>query len=488
MSETMALPATALCRLLGCRAPLVLAGMGGVARSQLVAAVSAFGGFGFLGMVREPLALIRREVQAVRALTDRPFGVNLIPAATPGALLASQVDLCIDLAVPAVELFWDVDEAVVGRLRAAGITVVHQVGSAADALRAEAAGAHAVVAQGVEAGGHVWGRQPLVPLLAEVLGSVGVPVAAAGGLADGCDVARVLALGAQAAVLGTALIATDESFAHDAHKQRLVAGRAGETLLTEDFHVNWPPHAAVRVLANSVTRGERGDPFTSAPQVIGDEEGRPIHLFSTDSPLRSMTGDFEAMALYAGRGVDHIDAVVPAAERLARIEREAAAHLRLIAPAPEPEPLSSPVCYAAEMQQAWRTPLVARLGELLARERAGARALLDSGARTPDPALRGAIGAALRSQTRMCALLVRALQALDAVPDARGAAAHPRAAADAGDVRARLSLYCRGAQEAVGEARALLAQLEGAPRAELLQGLDGHEAALAELRRHGAAR
>ncbi|ADV01598.1 nitronate monooxygenase [Alicycliphilus denitrificans] len=325
------LPPTDLCRLLGCRLPLLLAGMGGVARSELVAAVTGAGAFGFLGMVREPLALIEREVAQVRARTDLPFGVNLIPAATPAPLLREQVGLCITLRVPVVCLFWDVDRAVVERLRGAGITVVHQVGSVQDALDAQEAGAQALIAQGVEAGGHVRGRQPLAGLLAGVLATARVPVAAAGGLADGRDVARVLAAGAQAAVLGTALVATHESFAHDYHKRRLVAARASDTLLTEDFHVNWPPHAAVRVLRNSVTRGERGDPFGPAPAtgpaVIGEEEGRPIHLFSTDSPLRSMTGDFEAMALYAGRGVDRIAGVEPAADCVRRIAAEAAAQL-----------------------------------------------------------------------------------------------------------------------------------------------------------------
>ena len=130
------LPPTDLCRLLGCRLPLLLAGMGGVARSELVAAVTGAGAFGFLGMVREPLALIEREVAQVRARTDLPFGVNLIPAATPAPLLREQVGLCITLRVPVVCLFWDVDRAVAERLRGAGITVVHQVGSVQDALDA----------------------------------------------------------------------------------------------------------------------------------------------------------------------------------------------------------------------------------------------------------------------------------------------------------------------------------------------------------------
>ena len=107
-------PATPLCRLLGCRLPLMLAGMGGVSRSELVAAVTEAGGFGFLGMVREPLALIEREVAQVRQRTALPFGVNLIPAATPAPLLRAQVDLLIALQVPVVSLFWDVDAGVIG--------------------------------------------------------------------------------------------------------------------------------------------------------------------------------------------------------------------------------------------------------------------------------------------------------------------------------------------------------------------------------------
>ena len=134
---------TPLCQLLGCRLPLLLAGMGGVSRHELVAAVTEAGGFGFLGMVREPLALIEREVAQLRARTDRPFGVNLIPAGTPAALLQSQVDLCIALGVPVVGLFWDVDRPLIARLRAAGITVVHQVGTLQDAIDAQDAGAQA---------------------------------------------------------------------------------------------------------------------------------------------------------------------------------------------------------------------------------------------------------------------------------------------------------------------------------------------------------
>jgi NAD(P)H-dependent flavin oxidoreductase YrpB (nitropropane dioxygenase family) len=104
---------TRVCDLLDCRYPVVLAGMGGVARSELVAAITNAGGFGFLGMVREPPSLIRKEVEAVRRATSRRFGVNLIPAATDSELLERQLRMCIDLAVPVVagslfRVWWNV--------------------------------------------------------------------------------------------------------------------------------------------------------------------------------------------------------------------------------------------------------------------------------------------------------------------------------------------------------------------------------------------
>ncbi|MGQ0656780.1 MAG: NAD(P)H-dependent flavin oxidoreductase [Chromatiales bacterium] len=322
---------TSVCDLLGCDYPIVLAGMGGVARSELVAAVTEAGGYGFLGMVREPPKLIRAEIDRVRARTLRNFGVNLIPAATDSSLLEAELAACIEARISAVTLFWDLHPDIVRRLRDESILVACQVGSAQEAEEAQAAGAHLLVAQGREAGGHVRGRKALRALLSEILAATDLPLLAAGGVVDGRDLAAVLSMGAQGAMLGTAFLATEESFAHDYHKRRVIEASPDQTTLTEAFHINWPPGAPVRVLANSVTRGERGDPWRQEGEKIqiGDEEGRPIYLFSTDSPLRTTTGDLEAMALYAGQGVGRITAVVPAAERLRSIVAEAEAAIAI---------------------------------------------------------------------------------------------------------------------------------------------------------------
>lgn len=404
---------TPVCDLLGCDVPVILAGMGGVARAELVSAVTKAGGFGFLGMVRESPELIRFEIERVRATTTRDFGVNLIPAATKPELLEAEVRAVLDARVPVVALFWDLAADLVKRLRKAGVLVVCQVGSADEAKDAETAGANILVAQGVEAGGHVRGRTPRSALLREVVGCTNVPVLAAGGMTSGRDLVEALELGAEGVVLGTALLATTESFAHEYHKDRIVRARGEETLLTQAFHVNWPKGAAVRVLENSVTRGEMGDPFSGERTEIGKEGARSIWLFSTDSPLKDMTGDFEKMALYAGLGCGEIRDIVPAEMRVAQIVKEAE-HVRAMAePAggTEDGTFSSPVCYARETDDAYagyatREELLLFLNELLEAERAGARITARSAAEAA-PNLKGLFADIRKDEARWCAMLLK---------------------------------------------------------------------------------
>ncbi|WP_112320304.1 NAD(P)H-dependent flavin oxidoreductase [Oceanibium sediminis] len=315
---------TPLCALLGCEVPILLAGMGGVSRWELAAAVAEAGGFPTLGMVRESPGLIAREVRALRAATDRPFAVNLIPAATDPDLLDAQIACCLDLGVGAFSFFWDVVPGAVERVKAAGCLVLHQVGTLQAAREAEAAGADVLIAQGIEAGGHVHGRTGAFALAAAILGESRVPVVVSGGIVDGRGLAAALAMGASGVHCGTAFIPTDESFAHDEHKRRLVAAGTADTVLTDVFVLNWPRGAAVRVLANSVTEalGDRllgHDPATLPREAIAWDDDVARLRFSTDSPLRTTTGELEAMALYAGQGVGQVTDIVPAGERLRRM-------------------------------------------------------------------------------------------------------------------------------------------------------------------------
>lgn len=323
---------TPLCDLLGCEVPVLLAGMGGVARSELAVAVAQAGGFAMLGMVREAPALIEAEVKAFRAASNRPFAVNVIPSATEPGLLDRQIGLCLDLGVRAFTFFWDPLPEVIARVKRAGCLVLHQVGTVAAAEMAEGAGADVIITQGIEAGGHVHGRIGAFALAEAVLDRATVPVVVSGGIGSGRGLAAALAMGAQGVQCGTAFLATNEAWAHDYHKRRVVEAMGGDTVLTDVFVLNWPKGAAVRVIGNSITErlGDDlmgHDPDALPREPIAEDSGQPLLRYSTDSPMRHTTGSLEEMALYAGQGAGLIREVVPAAERLRRIVQEAEACL-----------------------------------------------------------------------------------------------------------------------------------------------------------------
>ncbi len=217
-------------------APIVQAGMGSVARHELAAAVSEAGGLGTIAGVRTPIA---EELAAARRLTGRPLAVNvLLPFIGPADVeAAAGADVLVT--------FWGEPR------RLAACTWVHQCGSVPEAKAAAAAGADAVIAQGVEAGGHVRGTQPALELLERILAVVNIPVLAAGGIVDAGDVGTVLDAGASAAVVGTRFLLSDESHAHPDYKQRCLA--ADETILTQLFGLGWP-NAPHRVIPNAATR------------------------------------------------------------------------------------------------------------------------------------------------------------------------------------------------------------------------------------------
>lgn len=324
---------TPVCDLLGSRYPILQAGMGGPARSELAAAVCTAGGYGCLGMVRESPELIRRQIAAVRERTDRPFGVNLIPAATDSTLFAEELAACLEARVHSLVYFWDVVPDAVSRAKAAGCRVLHQVGSVESAIEAEAAGADAIIAQGMEAGGHVHGHVTSLVLLPQVVAAVGVPVIGSGGFATGGSLVAALALGAQGIHCGTAFLVADESFAHDMHKDRVVAAASTETVHTDAFAINWPPSSPVRVIATPETDalglalwGHSADHIPR--QVIAEEEGRPIFLYSTDSPLKSMTGSLDRLAFFAGQVAGQIHKRQPARDIIEAMVRDAEAILQ----------------------------------------------------------------------------------------------------------------------------------------------------------------
>ncbi|HEX6959385.1 MAG TPA: nitronate monooxygenase [Ferrovibrio sp.] len=323
---------TPICDILQCHYPILQAGMGGVARAELVAAVSTAGAYGFLGMVREAPDFIAAQIDAVRAETDRPFGVNLIPAATEPSLFRAELDVCLARRVHSICFFWSVDAEAVARAKAGGCIVLYQVGSVKDAIAAEAAGADIIIAQGFEAGGHVRGAVSSLVLLPQVAAAVGCPVVASGGFATGRSLVAALSLGGQGIHCGTAFLATTESFAHDCHKNALLAAGSEDTVYTDAFSINWPPHSPVRVIRNAATDQLGGqlvghDPDDLWWEQVATDSGRPIYRYSTDSPLRTTCGNVDELALFGGQCCGMVTTIVPAARRINDIIREAEATL-----------------------------------------------------------------------------------------------------------------------------------------------------------------
>jgi NAD(P)H-dependent flavin oxidoreductase YrpB (nitropropane dioxygenase family) len=202
---------TPFTELVGCAVPIQLAGMGGASTPELAAAVSNAGGLGMLAAVDD----LSADIDAVlRAVPGRPFGVNFLMPFFDRALLDA-----VAPRVPLVEWYWSQpDPVLVGVAHDAGALAAWQVGSVGEARAAADAGCDLIVAQGIEAGGHVRGTIGLLPLLDAVLDAVDVPVVAAGGIGTARGVAAVLAAGASAARIGTRFVATLESGAHPSYQ------------------------------------------------------------------------------------------------------------------------------------------------------------------------------------------------------------------------------------------------------------------------------
>jgi NAD(P)H-dependent flavin oxidoreductase YrpB (nitropropane dioxygenase family) len=323
-------------RRIGLRQPVVQAGMGGgLSGAALVAAVSEAGGLGTLGL--GPPAEFRAELKLLRErLGERPFAANLLLP----FVRAAHVAACLEYRPAVVTLFYGYDAALVRRLRERGIQVWQQVGDAAQAQRALDDGADGLIAQGVEAGGHLAGDTPLAELLPALRPLAGQrPLLAAGGIHDAATASRARQLGADGVVAGTRFLLTPESNASDEYKARLLA--AQETLRTELFGLAWPaPHRVVpnaatarwcgqdargpawaRALNTLMVPSRRLLPMSAVVGLVGMQR-LMLPLYSPAAPLRGMPAHrLEVAPLYAGTCVARIDRLLPAAEIVAELAR-----------------------------------------------------------------------------------------------------------------------------------------------------------------------
>jgi nitronate monooxygenase len=320
---------TPLCDQVGIAHPIFSVGMAEVAGPELVAAVSNAGGCGVLGGAAASAAHLREEIQRLRTLTDKPFGVNLFLS----LLQEGQIEACFEERVPLLVLFWGDPKPYVQEAHRCGTKVFIQVGSVEEATAAAAAGVDAIIAQGVEAGGHVKSTISLSTIVPAVIEAVHpVPVIAAGGIATGRGVIAALSWGAQAVSMGTRFLCSAEALVTPAYKARVVSSKAEDTVYTMLFDIGWPdaPH---RVLRNKAV-GEweaAGRPASGQRPgegaIIGtiDLGGTTIEVprYSAFSPLNSFTGDMEYNALYAGESCSLVNDIKPAGQIVQDVVREA---------------------------------------------------------------------------------------------------------------------------------------------------------------------
>ena len=292
MSEQPPAPVrTRVSEMLGIDYPIVQAPMGWIARSQLASAVCAAGALGIIETSSGELDNVRREIEAMRGLTDRPFGVNIAQAFVRDPNI---VDFVVDQGVRFVTTSAGDPTKYTAQLKAAGLTVFHVVPTLAAALKAVDAGVDGLVVEGGEGGGFKNPRDVAsMVLLPLVCSKVDVPVIAAGGITDGRSMAAAFALGAEGVQMGTRMVSAAESPVHDNWKQAIVGAAETDTVFLNRFS-----RPGLRALRTARTeRLEHDDAVSMA------EFGTAMDLY--------FGGDMEASIALTGQVAGRIESVAP---------------------------------------------------------------------------------------------------------------------------------------------------------------------------------
>lgn len=310
-----------LAEVLGIDVSLLQSGMGGVAGPELACAVSNAGAAGCVGGYKLVGDALSAMLARLTAGTDRPVGVNLIPEVVGPEELDRQVAQVLDETPPHVHLslFGMPGDAVFDRIASARRHLIVQVGTVSAGVHAAERGA-VVVAQGIEAGGHLLGESPRDDLVSALRGQLPAAcIVAAGGIGSPAQARRALAAGADGVLLGTAFVVTRESRAHAYFKQAVIAASEPDTVITDVYEIGWPGRRH-RVLATTVT----GAP-TQAKKFIGRTvvEGKPylVPRFSAAVPTDATTGRIEEMAMYCGLSCGAVSGEVSAADIVAEFAR-----------------------------------------------------------------------------------------------------------------------------------------------------------------------
>jgi len=296
---------TRLTRSLNIRNPIILAPMGGASGARLATAVSQAGGLGLVGASYGDEQWMRTELEPMREL-EQPWGVGLVMFTV--ARNMGLLDLALDYRPDVVALSFGDPADFIPIIHRGGAKAIVQIHELDQARAAVDAGADALIVQGAEAGGHSL-RRGLLPLLPAVQDLVGdqVPLIAAGGIADGRGVAAALVLGADAVMLGTRFLASEEALPSAAFKQRLIASATSDTVRTRIFDrvrgIEWPEQYSGRAIANrfSNTWLGRDEALRDAPDSVRQDYARAV-----------LADDLEQRVIWAGEVLDLVGDIKPA--------------------------------------------------------------------------------------------------------------------------------------------------------------------------------
>ncbi|MBS3874098.1 MAG: enoyl-[acyl-carrier-protein] reductase FabK [Firmicutes bacterium] len=296
-----------LTSLINIKYPILQGGMAWVATAPLAAAVSEAGGLGIIGAGNASAEWVRQEIHRLRELTAKPFGVNVL-------LLSPEVEAVMKVVteerVPVVTTGAGSPGLYMAALKAAGCIVIPVVASLAMARRLERQGADALIAEGSEAGGHI-GEVGTLTLVPQIVDAVGIPVVAAGGIADGRGMAAAFVLGAEGVQLGTRFICSTECEAHINYKQAIVNASERDAVVC-GTSIGHP----VRALKNNLTRelAELEKSGASFAELSALGSGRLRLAFST--------GDMENGSAMAGQSAGLIKDILPVGEIISALIAE----------------------------------------------------------------------------------------------------------------------------------------------------------------------
>jgi len=299
---------TAICELFDIEYPVVQGGMAWLGTAELVSAVSEGGGLGLIGAGNAPPSWVRQQIRATRERTDKAFGVNIM---LMSPFVEDVIQVVLEEGIPIVTTGGGNPGIYIPRLKEAGIRVMPVVSSVALAKRLERAGADALIAEGMESGGHI-GETTTMALVPQIVDGVEVPVVAAGGIGDGRGLAAALSLGAQGVQMGTRFVCAEECIAHINFKKRIIEARDRATMAT-----GYASGHPVRCLENKMTRQfvamEEGGASVAELEKFG--EGR--------LQLGVLDGDVENGSLMAGQIAGLVKEIKPAAAIIKEMVDEA---------------------------------------------------------------------------------------------------------------------------------------------------------------------